>query len=297
MRKNAFAALITLLTMVGGVMLARADEPRLMSATQTAALPSATPAPAPAPAPAKSAKIWEGRNEEFEAFIASAPVDHFEDIPLGVTHPRRAFFSPGSMVESVAWKVLPPGRPNGYWESYKSEIAAYELDKLLGMGMVPVAIEKRWKNQIAAAILWVAPVHSWKEVQARPKPEKWNRQAIMMKMFDNLICNKDRNMGNLLVDDDWNVFLIDHSRAFIEDKDLPVKMTHVDRELWNRMLSLDEPALARALGKWVDAGARRAILARRDKMKTAIDALVKANGEEAVFGAQTFAGLPRRIPS
>ena len=49
-----------------------------------------------------------------------------------------------------------------------------------------------------------------------------------MKMFDNFICNKDRNAGNLLVDDDWNLYLIDHSRAFITDKDMAVKMEHVD---------------------------------------------------------------------
>jgi hypothetical protein len=237
-----------------------------------------------APAASVSAKTWDGRNEEFEAFIAGAPVERFEDVPLGVTHPRRAFFKPGSLVASVAWKVLPPGRPHGFWESYRSEIAAYELDKLLGMGMVPVAVEKRWKREIAAAILWVAPVHSWKEVGLRPKPAKWNRQAIMMKMFDNLICNKDRNMGNLLVDEDWNVFLIDHSRAFIEAKDLPVKMTRVDRELWNRMLALDEQRLSAALGKWVDDTCRRALLARRDKMKVVIDALVRVHGEDAVFG-------------
>jgi hypothetical protein len=236
-----------------------------------------------APAANASAKVWEGRNEEFETFIATAPLDHFEDIPLGVTHPRRAFFKPGSLAESVAWKALPPGRPHGYWESYKSEIAGYELDKLLGMNMVPVTVEKRWKHEIAAAILWVAPVHSWKAIQPRAKPEKWHRQMVIMKMFDNLINNKDRNLGNLLVDDDWNVYLIDHSRAFIEGKTLPVEMTHVDRALWTRMLSLDEATLAAVLGKWVDGRCRRALLARRDKMKVVIEAMVKSRGEEAVF--------------
>ena len=57
-----------------------------------------------------------------------------------------------------------------------------------------------------------------------------------MKMFDNFICNKDRNAGNLLVDDDWNLYLIDHSRAFINDQDLAVKMEHIDREFWDRMV-------------------------------------------------------------
>ena len=239
--------------------------------------------PPPAHA-ASSARIWEGRNREFEAYIAEAPIERFEAVPIGVTHPRRAFLKEGGLVASVAWKVLPPGRPNGYWESYKSEIAAYELDKLLGMNMVPVAVEKRWKSETAAAILWLAPIHQWKEVQARPKPDRFNRQAIMMKMFDNLICNKDRNMGNLLVDDDWNLFLIDHSRAFIDSKALPVPMVHVDRELWGRMLALDEATLTGALGKWVDRAGIRAIIARRDKMKTVIDGLVKKSGELSVFG-------------
>src|SRR3954449_11704899 len=65
-----------------------------------------------------SAKIWEGRNAEFEVFIRDTPVDHVVEVPIGVTHPKRAYFKPGGLVESIAWKILPPGRPNGYWESY-----------------------------------------------------------------------------------------------------------------------------------------------------------------------------------
>jgi hypothetical protein len=237
---------------------------------------------AAAPA-AGSAKIWEDRGAEFEEYLRAAEIDRFDTVPIGVTHPKRAFLKPGGLVASVAWKVLPPGRPAGYWESYKSEIAAYELDKLLDLRMVPVAVEKRWKGETAAAILWLTPIHQWKEMEARPKPAKWVRQVARMKMFDNFICNRDRNAGNLMVDDDWNLFLIDHSRAFLGDKDLAVKMEHIDRELWDRILALDEPMLTTAIGKWVERGIVRAMLARRDKMKAAIDKLVAADGEAAVF--------------
>ena len=233
--------------------------------------------------PAGSAKVWEGREAEFEAYLQTAEIDRIDQVPIGVTRPKRAFFRPGGLVTSAAWKVLPPGRPAGYWESYKSEIAAYELDKLLGMNMVPVAVEKRWKGEKGAAILWLTPIHSWKEMEHRPKPAKWVRQIARMKMFDNFICNKDRNAGNLMVDDDWNLFLIDHSRAFLSDKDLAVKLEHIDREFWNRILTLDEPALTAAIGKWVERGTIRGMLTRRDKMKMAIDKLVAINGEAAVF--------------
>ena len=232
---------------------------------------------------AVSARVWEGRSADYETYLRTAEIDHFDDVPVGVTHPKRAYFKPGGMVASVAWKVLPPGRPSGYWESYKSEIAAYELDKLLGMGMVPVAVEKRWKGETAAAILWLSPIHPWKEMEPRPKPAKWVRQVARMKMFDNFICNKDRNAGNLLVDDDWNLYLIDHSRAFINDRDLAVKMEHIDREFWDQIKGLDEASLTATLGKWVDKGNIRAMIVRRDKMQLAIDKLVAANGEAGVF--------------
>lgn len=253
-------------------------QPRVAANSGRPGLVQAATAPA-----AGSAKIWEGREAEFETFMRTAEIDHFDTVPIGVTHPKRAFFKPGGLVASAAWKVLPPGRPAGYWESYKSEIAAYELDKLLELKMVPVSVEKRWKGETAAAILWLSPIHSWKEMEAKDKPAKWVRQVARMKMFDNFICNKDRNAGNLMVDDDWNLFLIDHSRAFLSDKDLAVKMEHIDRELWNRILALDEPTLKAAIGKWVEGGVIKGMLARRDKMKVAIDKLVAASSEDAVF--------------
>jgi hypothetical protein len=267
MRNGLFTILLTalLLPQPGGGSVRASAPPQVAEATTA------------------SARVWQGRESEYEAFIANAPIERFEDIPVGVTHPRRAFFKAGGLAESVAWKVLPTGRPNGYWESYKSEIAAYELDKCLGLGMVPVAVEKRWKHELGAAILWLSPVRSWKDVQFRPKPPSWDLQMVRMKMFDNLIGNSDRNLGNLLVDASWNVFLIDHSRAFVTSKDLPAKFMHVDRRLWMRMRALDEAAVNAAIGKWVDRAAVQALLARRDRLGIAIEALVRKNGEDAVF--------------
>ena len=69
-----------------------------------------------------------------------------EELQIGVTKPRRAKLAPGGPVDAFAWKVVPPGRPSGFWESYKSEIAAYELDKLLGLDMVPPTVERKVNN-------------------------------------------------------------------------------------------------------------------------------------------------------
>jgi hypothetical protein len=232
-----------------------------------------------------SLRTWLGREAEVEEYMRTAPIVRIEDVPIGVTKPRRAFLPAGGPVESVAWKVIPPGIHRGFWDSYKGDIAAYELDKLLDMGLVPPTVERRIEGERGAAVLWLQPVRMWKDVEKEPKPNTaaWDRQVIQMKMFDNLICNKDRNMGNLLVDPSWNMYLIDHTRAFITSKDLPIQMNRVYRPLWERMLALDEPTLKTALGNWLTGKEIRSILERRDRMKKTIEQLVATRGERLVF--------------
>lgn len=231
-----------------------------------------------------SAKSWPGHAVEIEDFIKKAEFERIEEIGMGVTNPKRAYIKGGGLVDSVAWKPIRPGLYKGFWESYKAEIAAYEIDKYLGMNMVPPAVEKKWKGDTGAAILWVKPVRMWKEAKDdRPMATDWDRQVIRMKMFDNLIGNKDRNMGNLLIDPSWNLMLIDHSRAFIGDKKLAFPMTRIDKPIWEKMLTLTEENLATMIGPWVGKGEIRAILKRRDLMKDAIDEMLESRAPAAVF--------------
>ena len=114
----------------------------VMSAVCTLAFSAAVPIFAQAPA-AVSAKIWTDRAPEIEAYLKTAEVVGMEDLKVGVTKPRKAKLAPGGPVEAFSWKAIKPGRYSGYWESYKSEVAAYELDKLLGLGMIPPTVERR----------------------------------------------------------------------------------------------------------------------------------------------------------
>jgi hypothetical protein len=237
---------------------------------------------------AASAKVWLGRAAEYEDFLKNAAVVRMEAIPVGVTKPVRCYFAPGSLVESLAFKSIKPGRQTGFWESYKSEMASYELDKLLGLEMIPPTVEKRVKNDLGAAIMWVSPVRSFKEMGGPPTPpsehfDSWNRQMVKAKMFDNLINNRDPNLGNWLVDPAWNLILIDHTRAFAPGKDMVHKMNRIDKGLWQRMLALEEASLKTALDPYLDGGQIKDILARRDRMQKEIEKMVAERGEANVF--------------
>jgi len=244
--------------------------------------------PVETPAATPTAKNWMDRRAEIEAYLRSAPVIEIEELKVGVTHPKRARLAPGGPIEYMAWKYVPPGRPAGYQESYKSEIAAYQIDRLLGLDMVPPTVEKRVKGELGAAVMWCSPTKNFKETGGVPLPPPskatfWARQLVRAKMFDNLIGNLDPNLGNWLVDPSWNLVLIDHTRALTPDKNLVHKtMDHMDAELWDKMKALTVESLTAALTPWVGKGEIKAILARREKMQQQFDKLIAEKGEAAV---------------
>ncbi len=265
----------------------------LVPVSVRAQAPAQTPAPAPpavqASADSTPAKTWMDNRDAIEAFIKTAPIVEMEELAIGVTRPKRAKLGPGGPVEYIAWKHVPPGRPAGYWESYRSEIAAYQMDKLLGLDMVPPTVEREVKREKGAAIMWCSPTKSFKQLNGVPQPpaaklEMWNRQLVRAKMFDNLIGNIDPNLGNWLVDPAWNLILIDHTRAFTGDKDLPHKiMDRWDGALWDKMKALTLESLTQALQPWIGKGEIKPILARRDRMQQMYDKLVAEKGPSAVF--------------
>ena len=91
-----------------------------------------------------------------------------------------------------------------------------------------------------------------------------------MRMFDNLIGNRDRNQGNILLDAAWNLILLDHSRAFGEGTSLPHKLGRIDEGLWAEIEALTPGELETALGAWLEHGEIKAMLDRRDRMRAEI---------------------------
>jgi hypothetical protein len=235
-------------------------------------------------APAGTAKAWVGNETRVEAHLRTAAVTRIEDIGTGVTRPRRAYLSPAEPAASATWKVLPPGSRSGFYESYKSEIAAYELDKLLGMRMVPPAVEREIDGDTGAAVMWIDGVRSVKQMGGTvPSGPEWGAAIRRMLMFDDLIGNPDRNAGNILVAEPGTFILIDHSRAFVPATRLPNRLERVDADLWERITTVTEADLTRVVGPWLDRGALSAMLARRARMVEDVGRLVKKNGAAAVI--------------
>jgi hypothetical protein len=259
----------------------------VLGAVVLLALPRLVVSEEPARSPL-GAKVWVGHYAEYEAYLREAEIDKVKDLDVGVTHPLRIFFPPGGLVESAILKPLRPGLQHGYWESYKSEIAAYELDRILGLDMVPVTVERRWEGQKASAQMWVQGcklLNDFGEDVRPANPFEWARQVCRQRVFDCLIANTDRNGGNILVDDQWNIILIDHSRAFARtERPFAKQITRLDRELFERLEALEEESLYARLEPWVfGRGTVRDLLERRDWIVRHLEEEARKRGEAAVF--------------
>ena len=213
------------------------------------------------------AKIWVGRYHEIEEYLRTAECVSMD--MLGAGRVARCTLRPGGPVARMVWKPLPPGIYRGFRESYKAEIAAYELDKLLGMDMVPPSVERQLGGGSGAAQLWVEDVTAWSADAPPGESDRahWADQVVRMRMFDNLIGNPDRNQGNILHDAAWNLILIDHTRAFGDSSQLPQTLSRVDRRFWARIEKLTRSQLDTALGAWLSDSEIKTVLDRRDKMR------------------------------
>jgi hypothetical protein len=230
-----------------------------------------------------SAKIWVGRYQEIEEYLRTAECVNMEKLGSNMDH-ARCVLRPGGPVSRIAWLPLPPGVYRGFFTSYKTQIAAYELDKLLKMDMVPPTVERQLQGSTGAATLWVENVDTWKgEIPPGDvNRAEWNKQVARMTMFDALIGNRERIADNVLRDGAWNLILLDHTRAFGPATETSRPLSQIERDYWARVLALTRKDLDARLRPWLDETQITAILHRRDRMKAEIDRLIAERGAAAV---------------
>jgi hypothetical protein len=221
------------------------------------------------------AKIWIGRYREIEEYLRTA--ECVSITTFGADRAARCNLPPGGPVARMAWKALPPRVYRGFRESYKAEIAAYEMDKLLKLDMVPPTVERRLDGNPGAAQVWVENIVGLKDGASPEEARrgKWENQLVRMAMFDDLIGFRDRNLGNTLRDASWQLVLIDHSRAFTASTDLFRKVTKVDRAFWDAMDRLTRAQLDTALKPWLEDDEIAAVIERRERMRSEIKSLPK----------------------
>jgi hypothetical protein len=236
---------------------------------------------------------------ELEDFLRRAAVSDLRAIPVGVTKPRKVTLTLDGVKRDAAWRVINESRTGvtkvgrerelDFEDTWRTDCAAYELDKLLGLGMVPATVERVISGERGSLTIWVDNAVTEQERRDRnmlpPDPEAWSRQVFKMRMFDNLIHNIDRNLGNSLITADWQLRLIDHSRSFRKATTLrePDQLARFSRSLLEAMARLEKGELRARLGRYISVFQIDALLERRDRLLALAKKVAAERGEVVYY--------------
>lgn len=239
--------------------------------------------------------------DDIMAFLKTAEPVQTETIRTGVRRPIKmllnkdgveinAVFRHESTVDFAPSLGVGTAKGNRYFrDCYKSEVAAFEMNRLLGLNNMPPTISRTINGKHGTLQLWAEGTMTdkkrAKEKILPPAALPWNRQMWDTRVFDNLINNVDRNQGNLLIDSNWRLILIDHTQSFSRDVTLPnpERVIHCSRGLWHNLRHLDEAAARSLLAPYLNRLEMEALFARRDRLILLIQDLIDKKGEENVL--------------
>ena len=125
-----------------------------------------------------------------------------------------------------------------------------------------------------------------RERKLQPPDEwQWIAQMLTMHLFDNLVGNRDRHQGNLLIGSEWEIWLIDHTQAFRRYRNLhsAEKLLYCDRTIWRNLNNLDDEIIKRELAQYLRKPELNALKDRRDQVISQIQSLIEQKGEFEVL--------------
>ena len=221
--------------------------------------------------------------EQKAEFLREGEVVNIERLDVGVTRSSRARLRHNGIEHDAHWQTIDVTLAQikignrihrNFRDSYLYNIAAYEVDRLLSLGMVPVTVQRRVKKHGEGAMAWwvddVQMMERERKEKGTPPPDRdsWRRKIRRYASFSQLIGNIDPNATNLLITNDWAVWLIDFTRAFRTNVKLmkQPELHGLDDEMLAALENLDKAELRRALSDVLTGGEISAILRRRDRL-------------------------------
>jgi hypothetical protein len=235
---------------------------------------------------------------EMETFLLQGKIVRTRSAGNGVTNSKRVTLTDGRITHDAHVQFVDEERAFfeagkatevNFKDSYRFNIAGYRLGHLLGLN-VPMSVERSIDGKSSAITWWIDDVAMDEQARVKnkksaPDQRRFRSQIQTMRIFDELIQNKDRNQGNIVWTKDWDMWMIDHTRAFRLRPELlnPSKLERCERGLYEKLRALNRETLTQVMGSSLTKDEITALLARRDAIVKIFEQRIAQAGENAVL--------------
>ncbi len=241
--------------------------------------------------------------EEMEAFLTNGRIIAKKTERKGVTDAYRVTLTDGKTTHDAQVQDVDIYAPIfdagagvsevNFRDTYRYNIAAYRLARFLGLTNVPMSVLRTVDAKPAAVTWWIDNVQftendRLKKKATGPNPSRMAGYVHILRVFDELIQNRDRNGGNYIWTEDWTMWMIDHTRAFRTNKSLlkPQLLERCERTLCARMRLLTRESLVATVGDTLLPPEVDGVIARRDAILKLFDAKIAKTSEASVYFTQ-----------
>lgn len=156
-------------------------------------------------------------------------------------------------------------------EGFAPELAAYRLDRMLKLGMVPVTVPREVAGQQGVLQIYLRAVQLVGMMAGVDAPCTFDKQLSAMRVFDALIGNSARAQSSILYDQhELLLVIIENGSAFGTGENQPGHAQHTALRVGNQwqiaLRGLDDETLQEALGDVLDERRLIALRQRRDDL-------------------------------
>lgn len=230
------------------------------------------------------------KQKELEKYLRTAKIGSYKQRAGRRTEAWIVDLDDGKIKRHGFFKVTNRTRPHHLPDSYKYGIAAYELDKLLYLNLVPPVVERERKGRKGSLQLYL--IGALKEEDRRikniepPDSESFENTLKDINVFEILTYERE-DLGDILIisKEDWKIWRVDFSTAFVPSPELNPEreINRCSKKLYQNLLKLEDKVVKAKLKHYLNDEEISTLLKRKSLITEKIKQLIDEKGEESVL--------------
>lgn len=229
--------------------------------------------------------------KEMEDYLKKAEIVQVEkDKIMGRTALWEITLDNGEVSRKAYFKYIERSRPKIPPDSFKYEIAAYELSKLLGLEIIPPLVEREIEGINGSLQIgieeFITESYRKRSGDIPPDKENFQRTKETIRIFENLVYDECNDEDDIFIQKkDWKVWRVDFTEAFFPSPELILncEIESCSRKLYNNLQNISDDLIKAQFSLYLNKMEIKALLGRNKNILKKIKELIEERGEEAVL--------------